>query len=111
LFAGAAVGAGEITAGASDNYLIGARRDDGGQKWILVINVQGKKVEIEFTQVKETLKIACREKIPAGKFLKSFDISGEWKRVAEPKAPLGPAGVGYVKAEVSSSGRTPATAW
>jgi len=52
----------------------------GGGKGELVIEVGGKKVRIGYTLDKDTLTIVCKDRVPAGKCLGSYNISGIWER-------------------------------
>jgi hypothetical protein len=64
---------------SSTSYDLGFEK--GEKKTTLTIEVEKKKFEIEYQLEKDTLKITCKQKVPAGKHLKAFDISGQWKRV------------------------------
>jgi hypothetical protein len=64
---------------SSTSYDLGFK--EGGKKTTLTLEVEKNQVEIEYKLDMDTLKLTCKQKVPAGKHLKAFDISGEWKRV------------------------------
>jgi hypothetical protein len=48
---------------------------------VLVVDVDGKRVKVEYAIDGDTLKVTCNERLPAGRHFKAYDMSGAWTRL------------------------------
>ena len=75
------VGAASNPPGFAEKLSFAVHRIVSSEKNAMVIDVDGKQVEVDCVVEGNTLKITCKQRLPAGSHLKAYDISGAWTRL------------------------------